>query len=209
MTQDQVQSKELSTENPVRQRIVAAARRHFLAHGFRGVTMDDLAEELGMSKKTLYAHFASKNALLEAVILDKARSVEADLERITADCSTDFLAALHQLLACVLRHAEELRPPFVRDIRREAPEMFELVEERRRDLIQRYFGKLLAEGRRAGMIRKDISTRLITEILLGTVQAIMNPAKLPELGLTPRDGFSAITAVVLEGVLTETGRARR
>ncbi|PYK63066.1 MAG: hypothetical protein DME50_18215, partial [Verrucomicrobia bacterium] len=39
-----------------RQRIVEAARAHFFSHGFRSVTMDDLAEELGISKKTLYAH---------------------------------------------------------------------------------------------------------------------------------------------------------
>ena len=51
-----------------RQRIVEAARAHFFSHGFRSVTMDDLADELGISKKTLYAHFRSKIALLEAVL---------------------------------------------------------------------------------------------------------------------------------------------
>src|SRR6188472_3074551 len=57
-------------------RIVSEARRHFMAHGFRGVTMDDLAAELGMSKKTLYAHFRSKPELVQAVILAKAAEVE-------------------------------------------------------------------------------------------------------------------------------------
>ena len=46
--------------NFIRQRIVEAARAHFFSHGFRRVTMDDLAEELGISKKTLYAHFPGK-----------------------------------------------------------------------------------------------------------------------------------------------------
>src|SRR5690349_13753943 len=50
----------------VQQRIVAGARCYFFAHGFRGVTMDDLAAELGMSKKTLYVHFSSKMVLLQA-----------------------------------------------------------------------------------------------------------------------------------------------
>ena len=48
-------------------RITTAARQHFFAHGFRGVTMDDLARELGMSKKTVYASFPSKADLLRAV----------------------------------------------------------------------------------------------------------------------------------------------
>src|SRR5262245_39265398 len=125
--------QESPAEKPAGRRIVAAARRHFLAHGFRRVTMDDLAEELGMSKKTLYAHFPSKAALLEAVLLDKSRAIEAEVARITSECSSDFLAGLHQLLACLQRHAEEIRPPFLRDLQREAPELFKVVEGRRRD----------------------------------------------------------------------------
>jgi AcrR family transcriptional regulator len=195
-------------ENPAAQRIVGAARRHFFAHGFRSVTMDDLAQELGMSKKTLYASFAGKGALLRAVLLDKFRSIEMDLDGITSESASDVLGSLHQLLACVQRHADEIQPAFVRDIRREAPEMFQLVQSRRRDVIQRYFGKIFDEGRRAGIFRKDIPVRLMIEILLGLTEAIMNPPKMAELGLTPKTGFLTIITVVLEGVLTEKGRSR-
>lgn len=188
------------------QRIVTAARHQFMRHGFRHVTMDDLALELGMSKKTLYACFPSKAALLEAVLLDKFRNVEADLDGITTDCSADVLGALHRLLACMQRHTEEIQPPFVRDMRRESPELFKIVEHRRRDVIQRHFGKILGEGRKAGIIRKDMPTTLIMEILLGAVQAIMNPPKMAELALTPKTGYAAIMKVVLEGVMTEAGR---
>jgi AcrR family transcriptional regulator len=200
-------SQERLSETATAQRIVSAARRHFFAHGFRGVTMDDLAEELGMSKKTLYASFASKSALLRAVLLDKFRSVETDLNRISSQGSADVLWALHETLACMRQQTEEIQPPFVRDIRRETPEMFKLVESRRRDLIQRYFGKIFDEGRRAGIFRKDIPAKLMIEILLGATEAIMNPPKLAELGLTPKDGYLTIITVILEGVLTEKGRS--
>ena len=195
-------------ENSAARRIVTAARRHFFANGFRSVTMDDIAEELGMSKKTLYASFSSKDALLRSVLLDKFRSVEQDLDRIASASSTDVLESLHQLLACVQRHAEEIQPPFVRDIRREAPEMFQLVQSRRRDVIQRYFGRLFEEGRGAGIIRKDIPSRLMIEILLGVTEAIMNPPKMAELGLTPKAGYRTITTVIIEGLLTDKGRPR-
>jgi AcrR family transcriptional regulator len=197
-----------SAINPAVQRIVTAARKHFFAHGFRSVTMDDLAQELGMSKKTLYASFASKTALLQAVLSDKFRSVEGDLEGLMARCSNDALAELHQFLACMQRHTEEIQPPFVRDMRRETPELFQFVEARRRQVIQRYFGRIFTEGRNAGIIRKDIPVKLIIEILLGAVQAIMNPAKMEELGLEPKTGYGAIIGVVLEGVIVKAGRAR-
>ena len=190
------------------QRIVTAARRHFFAHGFRSVTMDDLAEELGMSKKTLYAAFPSKLDLLRAVLLDKFRSVQADLERVTGGASADVRVTLQRLLAAMQQHTEEIQPPFVRDIRRETPAMFQLVQSRRRDLIQRYFGRLFEDGRKAGIIRKDMPTRLMIEILIGATEAIMNPPKIAELGLTPTTGYMSIMTVIFEGLLTTKGRSR-
>ena len=170
--------------------------------------MDDLAAELGMSKKTLYASFASKTDLLRTVLLHKFRSIERDLDGIMSARSADVLGSLHQLPACVQRHTEEIQPPFVRDIRREAPEMFQLVQSHRRALIQRYFGKIFDDGRKAGIIRKDIPTKLMVEILLGATEAVMNPPKMAELGLTPKTGFLTIITVILEGVITGKGRSR-
>src|SRR5215472_12627723 len=204
----EVQTPEVPLESTARRRIIGAAREQFLAHGFHGVTMDDLAEGLGMSKKTIYAHFPSKTALLEAMLLEKFRCVEEDLEAITSECSADFPTGLHRLLACVQRHTEEVRPPFVRDIQREAPDLFKVVQARRRKVIQRSFSKLLGEGRRQGLIRKDIPVHLLIEIQLGAVEAIVNPPRLAELELSIKSGITAIISVILEGALTPEGRTK-
>ena len=192
--------------DPNRQRIVDAARAHFFSHGFRSVTMDDLAEELGVSKKTLYAHFPGKFDLLEAVLADKLTGVEATLKQVTRAHPGDFPATLRELLAGTQRELDEIKPPFVRDMRQKAPEVFKLVERRRAALIQRYFGKFFVEGQRPGMVRKDVPAKLIIEILLAMVQSIMNPPKMEELGMMPKEGFSGIFKIVLEGALTAKGR---
>jgi AcrR family transcriptional regulator len=190
----------------VRQRIVDAARAHFFSHGFRSVTMDDLAEELGISKKTLYAHFSGKIDLLEAVLADKFAGVEAMLRGATRADPHDFPVTLRELLAGTQRELDEIKPPFLRDMRQKAPDVFKLVERRRAALIQRYFGKFFVEGQRTGTVRKDVPPKLIVEILLAMVQAIMNPAKMEELRMMPREGFAGILKIVLEGALTPKGR---
>src|SRR6266404_271295 len=204
------------TENPSKRtlpadadsrRIVEAARAHFFSHGFRSVTMDDLAEELGVSKKTLYAYFPGKTALLEAVLADKFASVEAKLEEIRRAYPHDFPAALHELLANTQRELDEIKPPFVRDMRQKAPHVFKIIERRRGALFERFFGQLIREGQRTGMVRKDVPAKLIIEILLGIVQAIMNPPKMEELGMMPKEGFAGILEIVLEGALTREARA--
>ncbi len=197
---------ELPADQAAVRRVVTVARRQFLSHGFRAVSMDDLAAELGMSKKTLYVSFPSKAALLEAVLKDKFREVEADLGQLAKDQAVDVEAALHRFLSCLQRHTAEIQPAFVRDLGREAPELFQLIEQRRRELIRRYFGGLFEDGKKAGMIRTDIPTHLIIEILLGAVQAIMNPPKLMELGLTVEQGYSSIIRLILEGALVPKGK---
>lgn len=192
--------------NAGRQQIVHAARAHYFSHGFRSVTMDDLAKELGISKKTVYANFSSKTELLEAVLADKFAGLEGKLEEITRRYPHDFSAALHELLANTQRELDEIKPPFVRDMRQKAPHVFKTVERRRGDLIARFFGKLFVEGQQTGMVRKDLPARVMIEILLAAVQAIVNPAKVEELGLTPKSGFAAVIKVILEGVLTPKGK---
>lgn len=189
-----------------RQRIVAEARKRFFSLGIRHVTMDDLAYDLGMSKRTLYQHFRTKAQLVEAVFRDKFMSVEKDLAELSADSSSDFLKAINRLLACIQHHMEEIRPPIVHDIRREAPAMFSLVEEHRRSMIDRHLGKVIREGRKAGFIREDVPVNLIMEITFSAVQAIMNPEKLSELGLTPKEGFGAILTVIFRGAMKESER---
>jgi AcrR family transcriptional regulator len=188
------------------QRIVEAARRHFFSHGFRSVTMDDLAAEMGVSKKTLYEHFSSKAVLLDAVLADKFASVSAGLERIAHDHPHDFAGPLHQLLATMQRELDEIKPAFVRDIRQKAPHVFKAIERRRAALIQRHFGRLFVGGRRVGKVRKDVPVKVMIAILLRAVQSIMNPLKIEEFRLTPKAGFVAIIKVVLEGALTRKGR---
>jgi AcrR family transcriptional regulator len=194
-----------SSDDSSRQRIVEAARSHFFSHGFRSVTMDDLASELGISKKTLYAHFTGKTQLLEAVLADKFARVSSTLERITRENPHDFSAALHQLLGGMQHELDEIKPPFVRDMRLKAPHVFKTIESRRAQMIERYFGKLFADGQRTGMLRRDVPAKLIIEILLGAVQAIMNPPKIEELGLVPKTAFTGIIKIVLEGALIRKG----
>jgi AcrR family transcriptional regulator len=190
------------------QRIVAGARAHFFAHGFRSVTMSDLAAELGMSKKTLYAHFPSKAALLSAVITNKLVRVEHDLAAVMSRDASTFAQRLQRLLAALRGQMDEIQPAFVRDVRRENPELFARIQGERRQLIHRFFGGLLEEGRKAGMIRKDIPVKLLIEILVGSVDAVLVPARVEELGLSVKTGFAQIIAVFLEGALVRKGGAK-
>lgn len=199
-------AKPLSTTAPPddRARILAGARQHFFTHGFRSVTMSDLAAELGMSKKTLYVHFPSKTALLHAMIDDKLSRAHADLARAT-ETDTDFSGKLRLLLTTLRSHTAEIQPAFVHDVRRDTPDLFARIQQGRRMLIHRFFARLIEDGRKAGAVRTDIPVKLLVEMLIDTVDAVLVPARIEELGITPRTGFEQIIRVFLEGILVRKG----
>ncbi len=195
-------------QDDARQRIIACARQHFFAHGFRSVTMEDLARELGMSKKTLYAHFPGKPDLIEAAIGDKLRALDADLGLIEKNHKNDSEGRLREFLAHMHAHLGELSPTFVRDMRSVAPEVWRSVESRRAAIVERYFGKLIRDGQRTGLIRDDLSPQFITEVLLGLLQTILNPQKLALLKLEPQTAAKQVLSTILNGVFTSRSKAK-
>ena len=195
-----------SVPNPVAHRILSSARHHFMAHGFKNVTMDDLASEMGMSKKTLYAHFPSKSALVKSVLTQKLDEAENELGSILGEKSGDFVEALHQLTVHLQKHSGEAQPVFVRDLSREEPALAEYLVMRRRKIVEKTFGKLLACGRDAGHIRDDIPIEFLVEVLLAVLETIAVPKHLASHDLSVTECLNRILSTFLNGVLTEKGR---
>ena len=199
-------AQQLQLLNPVAQRILASARQHFMAHGFKNVTMDDLAAEIGMSKKTLYAHFPSKAVLLKSVLTQKLDEAERTLENILSEKADDFIGALHELAVELQKQTGEAQPVFVRDLSREEPALADYLIARRRQIVEKTFVKLLACGRNAGHVRIDIPIEFMVEMFLAVLETIAVPKHLAAHDLTLTECLNRILSTFLKGVLTEKGR---
>jgi AcrR family transcriptional regulator len=170
--------------------------------------MDDLARELGMSKKTLYSHFESKEELLRAVLVRRTGEVDRGLEAIVS-AKESFPAKLGHLARFLQGKVAEVSPVFLEDIRRYAPECFRVVEEFRGRAIPRYFGRLFEEGIRTGHVRKQVNRELLIRMLVLSIQGIIRPEAVEELRLRPREALDHILAILFDGILTPTGRRAR
>jgi TetR/AcrR family transcriptional regulator, cholesterol catabolism regulator len=189
----------------VRERIVRTAERVFLRSGFNRVLMDDLARELGMSKKTVYSHFGSKEELLRAVLVHRTEEIDRGLEAIVS-AKEGFPAKLGHLARFMQGRLAEVSPVFFEDLRRYAPECFRVVEEFRGRAIPRHFGRLFDEGIRAGHVRPQVNRDLLIRMLALCVQGIIRPETVDELRLRPREALDHILSIFFDGILTQRGR---
>jgi len=183
-----------------RARILATAERLFVDHGFSRVTMDEIASLLGMSKKTLYRHFASKEELCGAVLDATFAAIDAALAAIVGDKESTFEARLSRYMAVIAAGFEKARGPLLRDLMREAPVLYQRVVEERRSVVNRRTRALFAEGIRSGALRKDVPEAFIVAMIMNTSEHLIQPDKLAELGLTPREMFELSLRVLLDGL---------
>jgi AcrR family transcriptional regulator len=190
----------------IRQRILRQARTHFFSQGYSRLTMGDLAAELGMSKKTLYVHFAGKDEIVSAVLRELSHEIRADADRILQNRALSFPGKLRAFVEGMVQRLAALTPHTIRDLQRYAPALHARVEEMRRKNIPFVFGRLLAEGQAAGLVRADISPTLAVEFFLHAMQGLLQSPTLERLQLAPRDLLPQAIDLFFGGLLTPSGR---
>ncbi|MES2767167.1 MAG: TetR/AcrR family transcriptional regulator [Bacteroidota bacterium] len=195
-------------DKETRARIVAKANEVFLKIGFSKVTMDELANDLGMSKKTLYKHFSSKEDLLKVMMTEFRCEVHEYIDSCMSNTEIDFVEKLKRVMVYVSEQMAKVSTPFAEDMRRNAPELWKEMEQFRQEHGVENFTKLLQEGMKAGIFRSDVNEYLIAMIYINSAQSLCNPAILAEIPFTAAEVFTAIKKVVFQGILTEEGRKK-
>lgn len=198
--------KQKQRKNDLENRVLGLARERFFAVGFSAVTMDELAGDLGISKKTLYQLFPEKKVLLERVLEGFMAESKELVTKIADEQEIGMAQRLGRLLTLIAERLGEIKLPFIRDLKRHAPDVFSRVEKFREKVLLETFRRLHREGIRQGVIRRDISEVFVHEVLLALVNNIANPDKLTKMQLPPAAAIEGICRIVFEGVLNEKGR---
>ena len=189
----------------IRQRILAAARAHFFAYGYSALTMDELAAELGLSKKTLYVHVPSKDALVSEILRAFIGEVRASAEALFGDDSLSFTVKLHRFSETMVKRLQ-INPHIFRDLQRSAPHLYRQMEELRHKNIPHIFGLLLRQGQATGMVRADVDSEFAVEFWRPAIQSLMHPDTLERLKLHPDQMFTKAINLFFGGLLTPAGR---
>ena len=136
--------------------IVKRALNDFMQYGFKTFTMDDLANKMGMSKKTLYEHFPSKSDLVEAT-LDYA------LEMSCKNADT-FVQGEGSVIENVYRNQKKVQEVFninsdrpIWELQKYYPKTYERMKSEFAKTDALFIDKLLEKGWQEGLFRKDIN----------------------------------------------------
>lgn len=178
----------------------------FFELGPARVTMDLIAGELGVSKKTLYRHFSSKSALLRECLLAEFAGVRSGIEAILNDSCSGSITKLESIMAFLMTAGPRPSRAFAADILRTAPELWRELEERRRGLLQQSFSRLFQEAAAEGVLRPDLHPGILLPALLALVDGVAQPRMLAELPMTAGQVLRELLRLLSLGILSDQGR---
>ncbi len=192
-------------EEPLRERIIAAAFDRFRSEGFARVPVDDLAAHLSISKKTFYKVFTSKDALIENMVDTLLRDVRNNTERIISS-DEEFIGKLSALMAYMGSLLTRVGLPMMQDLSRHRPDQWKRIEDFRARRLPDVFLRLLQQGIREGHVRPDLQKRIFLLAYMAAVQHIMQPSVLANESFSAREAITGIVELFFQGVLTDRGR---
>jgi len=150
--------------------IIDVAAKLFSERDFHDVKVDDIAEQVGLSKGTLYLYFDNKDNLFFSVIIERAKVLYARLEQ-ASQCDKDFLDCLHKFVSTYLGFFRE-HEAFFKIIHSEKTrldmESHYKMHDYSRDVLMSLFKvviELMQNGQTSGMLRKD-NPRTLSKILV-------------------------------------------
>ncbi len=183
-----------------KKRILSSARKSFFTFGYSKATMDELAIELHMSKKTLYQFFKSKQVLLEAVIYDFFQEFQDNIKQIIKDQNNSGLGVLKQFMSLVQSQISQLNINAFEDIRKNNPKAWQIINRLREKMINNELRELLKQGKKEGTVRKDIDLDIIVLVILNTVQYIAIPEVISKFSYSTEEVIEMIARIVMSGI---------
>lgn len=189
-------------------RVLTSFRELSMDKGLKAVTMDELAAHAGVSKRTLYRYFPSKQALVEAMVDDLLTRFAGEIETMLAG-SLSPIEKIRFIIRFVTERVLVLRPVIIADIQRYYPSAWDRIDRFRMQRIH-YMGELIAEGQKRGEFR-PIDPRIVVNAMVAAVRATATPDFVIRHGLTMSETIDQLFNLILYGIASDrsSGPAER
>jgi len=186
----------------IKERVFHALQELARTRGLAAVTVDELAQASGVSKRTIYRHFPGKEQIIEEMVGRMLHHLRAHKERIL-DGPERPLEKLRLLVAGIYEVAKFLDSPALADIPKHYPELFRKIDAFRSAQIMTLEG-LFAEGTACGDFR-PVDPAVAATALLGLARAIVNPEFILNHSLSAGEAFQMVFDLFLHGIAAPPG----
>ncbi len=188
----------------LRERILQEARQEFFRYGVRNVTMDGIATELGISKRTVYETFKDKTELIQTCL--KELSLEHERKnREVIQTSSNVIDAIFTFMQEGIKAMSSIKPVFFFDMKKFYPEIWGPMQKSNIENAYNLTHKLLRKGVNEGLFRKEINIRIVSKLFHEQMNLISNSTVFPPDEFDFSEVFQNLVINFMRGISTQKG----
>ena len=188
----------------MRDKIISKSEELFLSLGFKSVTMDDIANAIGISKKTIYAHFSNKTALVEVVIFETLDHIYEGIDKINAS-SINPIEELYDIKLFVMNYFKNERVSPQYQLKKYYPEIYERLQIKQFEKMHSSVENSLKKGVITGLFRADIDINFISRMYFNGMTGIRDISIFPETLFDKNYLFESYLEYHLRAIITKQG----
>ena len=178
------------------ERIASKAHELFMRYGIRSVSMDEVANHLGMSKKTIYQFYADKDALVEDVINAEVHEKQCEC-RVHRDKSENAIHEIFMATDMLLELLTHMNPALIFDLEKYHPKAFKQYNDHKNSFLYTLIKENIEWGKREGLYREEILSDIMARFRLASVFLVFNPDAMP----TGKHSLPAIVQEITDNFL--------
>lgn len=188
----------------MRERVLETSLRLFGTYGIKSITMQDIARECGISKKTVYEYFADKTELVEAFTEFLINSQCSNLENSHTkgrDAIEELVLSLRQTEVLV----KSINPVLFFELEKYHPSAWKKITDFKQQFITKIIRDNLDRGIREGLYRSNIRINIIAHMRLMQMDSAFNPQHFPAVDFDIHEVVYEITEHFIHGIATAEG----
>jgi len=189
----------------MREKILLKSADMFLNLGFKSVTMDDIANSLGCSKKTIYQHFENKTKLVEATTLYVFTIIAQGIDHICA-LNKNPNEEVYDIKSFVMEHLKDEKSSPQYQLQKYYPKIFSSLRKKQFDVMYGCVKENLDRGIKQGLYRDTIDVEFITRIYFNSVIAIKDKDLFPLKNFSMNMLMEHYLEYHLRGICTSKGQ---
>ncbi|MCH2231308.1 MAG: TetR/AcrR family transcriptional regulator [Crocinitomicaceae bacterium] len=186
--------------------ILERASSVYLKFGIKSVTMDDLARELSISKKTIYKYFNDKNDLVKSIIEMKVQMDSAVCSN-TALQSDNAIDELIQISQLVIEQFNDFNPSVFFDIQKFHKEAWDIIVHHKATFVQNMIRENIERGVKEKIYRENLNPMIAAKLYVASSDAAMNSEIFPWPEFKFQEIFIEMIRLHINGMANDTGRA--
>jgi AcrR family transcriptional regulator len=188
----------------IRERIIEGASLLFKMYGTRSVTMDSLANHIGISKRTIYENFQDKDEIFEGVLSLMTEKQKLLIKRIIDD-SDNAIEAIFRVIEMNKDHYMSMSPSFHEDMRKYHNEVLMKKADKCEIPDYRNHIEIIERGIKQKLFRKDINANIVNRCLYSLALSVMDGELYPFEDFTRQEVIKNGMINYLRGISTNEG----